>query len=90
MEAILSTSLSDGFHELTVFRGHSGTVRNFFRVDPDSKFARYMASSKKNLFVSVDPKQMILWEQNQGHIQRSIKFPKSQLNFITAIVYVTK
>lgn len=84
---VKTINISDGFHELFAFRSHVLIVKNFGRVETDSKLSR--DPSAKQLYYSLDAKQVYVWECGKPP-EYAIKFPKTQPNFINAFVYMTK
>ena len=76
-----TSNISDGFQHFHEFKGHHHPVRHFGLMDSVDE-----RRGSKRLYISGDCKHIALWDlSGQKH---QLKFPKSQVNFISAIVYI--
>ena len=79
-------TMRDGFQDLMFFPGHGRSVRGFKIITMlDDKTAN---KKKKERLLSWDVKGLYLWEHES--IMKNIRFPKSQQNYVSCVVYVSK
>jgi hypothetical protein len=83
---IAGETVRDGFQDLLFFPGHGRSVRGFNIISMKNEKGR---KKKTERVLSWDVKGIYLWN-NDGIILRNIKFPKTQQNYISCIVYIPR
>ena len=84
--------LRDGFQELFNFKEHRLKVNGICSLqqyeEPKSITANIKSNWRKEMFLSWDSKNIILWQHDKVH--KLIRFPFSKQNYINCLVYIQK